>query len=97
MGHVFRNKKLAILIVAAIMIVLLLACMLLATLTQMTALNQRAEMLKAQIKQQCDKEVELKDLLEFMKTDEYVKRWAENNGRVSSEDIRWIADQVSGK
>ena len=69
----------------------------LATLTQMTALNQRAEMLKAQIKQQCDKEVELKDLLEFMKTDEYVKRWAENNGRVSSEDIRWIADQVSGK
>ncbi len=97
MGHVFRNKKLAILTVAAIMIVLLLACMLLATLTQMTALNQRAEMLKAQIKQLCDKEVELKDLLEFMKTDEYVKLWAENNGRMSSDDIRWIANQVSGK
>lgn len=97
MGHVFRNKKLAILTVAAIMIVLLLACMLLATLTQMTALNQRAEMLKAQIKQLFDKEVELKDLLEFMKTDEYVKLWAENNGRMSSDDIRWIANQVSGK
>ncbi len=97
MGHVFRNKKLAILTVAAIMIVLLLACMLLATLTQMTALNQRAEMLKARIKQLCVKEVELKDLLEFMKTDEYVKLWAENNGRMSEDDIRWIANQVSGK
>lgn len=97
MGHVFHNKKLAVLIVAAVMIILLLACMLLATLTQMTALNHRAEMLQAQIKQQCDKEVELNDLLEFMKTDEYVKRWAESNGRMSGDDILWIANQVSGK
>lgn len=95
MSYVFRNKKISILIVAAIALALILVCMLLTTLCQMSSLNQSAEKLKAQIKAESDKEVELNKLLEFMQTDEYVKRWAENNGRMSKDDILWIAEQLS--
>ena len=97
MNRMFRNKKISILLVAAALVLLILVCMLLITLTQLTALNQRAERLQAQIKEECAKEVEVKDLIEFMQTPEYVKRWAENNGRISKDDILWIAEQLSSK
>lgn len=94
MIRIFRSKKLSILIVAAAVLALLLICMLLITLSQITSLNQSAERLQAQIIEQSGKQVELNELLQFMQTDEYVKRWAENNGRMDKNDILWIADQI---
>lgn len=94
MNHIFRNKKISILIVAAIVLALVLVCMLLITLSQMSSLNQRAAYLQTRIKEQCDKQVELSELLQFMQTDEYVKRWAENNGRMDADDILWISDKL---
>lgn len=94
MPYVFRNKKISILIVAAIVLALLLICMLLITLSQMSSLNQSATRLQAQIAEQCDKKVEIEELLEFMKTPEYVKRWAENNGKMNKDDILWIVQEI---
>ena len=96
MMHLFRNKKISVLIVAATVLALLLVCILLITLSQMASLNQRAEKLQAQIAEQLNQQVELNALLEFMKTDEYVKLLAENNGRMASDDILWIANQING-
>ncbi len=95
MIRIFRSKKIAVLIVAAAVVALLLVCMLLITLSQMSSLNQSAVNLQNQIEKLNGQKIELNDLLEFMKTDEYVKRWAENNGRMSEDDIRWIADQLN--
>lgn len=94
MIRMFRSKKISVLIVAAIVLALLLICMLLAMLSQWTSLKQRAERLKVQIQEQAGKEVELNDLLDFMKSDEYVRRWAESNGRMSQDDIRWMAEHL---
>lgn len=94
MMRTFRNKPISILIVAAIVLLLVLVCMLLITLAQMSSLNQSAERLQAQIEAAEGKKVDLEELKQFMQTDEYVKRWAENNGRMSSEDILWIAEQL---
>ncbi len=95
MIRIFRSKKIAVLIVAAAVVALLLVCMLLITLSQMSSLNQSAVNLQNQIEKLNGQKIELNDLLEFMKTDEYVKRWAENNGRMSEDDILWIADQLN--
>ena len=95
MIRIFRSKKIAVLIVAAAVVALLLVCMLLITLSQMSSLNQSAVNLQNQIEKLNGQKIELNDLLELMKTDEYVKRWAENNGRMSEDDILWIADQLN--
>lgn len=95
MPYVFRNKKISILIIAAVVLVLILVCMLLIFLSQMSSFNRNAEKLQAQIAEATNQEVELNELLQFMQTDEYVKLWAENNGRMSRDDILWIAKQLS--
>lgn len=94
MMHVFRNKKISILIVAAIVVALLLVCILLITLSQMTSLNQRAEKLVALIAESREQGAATQELIERMKTDAYVIRWAESNGRISSEDILWISEHL---
>lgn len=96
MIRLFRSKKISILLVTAVVVVLLLVCMLLVTLSQMTSLNQSAVRLQAKIAEELDKQVELKDLIQFMQTEEYVKRWAENNGRMDKDDILWIVNQLNG-
>lgn len=95
MSYVFRNKKISILIVAAIVLALILVCMLLTTLCQMSSLKQSAENLKAQIAEVTQQEVELNDLIQFMQTEEYVRWWAENSERMSKDDILWIAEQAN--
>lgn len=94
MSHMFRNKKISILLVALTLIVLILLCMLLTTLTQWSSLNQRAEKLQSLIDESKRQGEATQELIDFMQTDEYVKRWAENNGRISKDDILWIAQQV---
>lgn len=96
MMHMFRNKKISVLIVAAIVLALLLICMLLITLSQKSSIEQSAKRLQAQIEEQCSQQVELNELLQFMQTEEYVKRWAESNGRMDKDDILWIANQING-
>lgn len=95
MIRTFRNKKLSVLIVAAIALLLVLVCMLLITLAQMSSLDQNAKWLQAEIEAKCQQKVDLEALKEYMQSDEYVKLWAENNDRMSQNDILWIiVDQL---
>lgn len=94
MSHMFRNKKISILLVALTLVVLILLCMLLITLTQMSSLKQRTEKLQSLIDESKKQGEATQELIEFMKTDEYVKRWAESNGRISKDDILWITNNV---
>ena len=80
--------------VAAALILLILVCILLISLTQMSSLNQRAEKLQSLIDESKRQGEATQELIEFMKTDEYVKRWAESNGRISQDDIVWILNNV---
>ncbi len=43
MERIFYNKKISIMFVAAMLVLLLLVCMLLTTLTQMASMNQRVK------------------------------------------------------
>ena len=94
MNHIFRKKINSILMVAAALILLILVCILLISLTQMSSLNQRAEKLQSLIDESKRQGEATQELIEFMKTDEYVKRWAESNGRISQDDIVWILNNV---
>ena len=94
MIRMFRNKKISILIVAAIVLALILVCILLITLSQLASLNQRAEHLANLIAESRKQGQATQELIDFMKTDEYVKRWAEENGRMSQDDILWITEHL---
>lgn len=97
MERIFYNKKAAIAFIAAIVVLVLLLCMLLATLTQMASLNQRVEKLNDLIVAAKNDETKKAELLEYMKTDNYVIEWAKQHGRISKDDISWIEDAQGGK
>lgn len=83
--------------VAAMLVLLLLVCMLLTTLTQMASMNQRVKDLDALIKRAKADETAKQELIEYMKTDEYVMKWAEQTGRIPKDDISWVKDNIEGK
>ena len=94
MERIFYKKTTSILFVTAILVVLILACMLLVFLTQLSALNAQAEALHEWI-QQAQEDVDAKNqLLEYMQSNEYVRKWAEANGRISDKDIQWLNDNL---
>ncbi|MCX4285982.1 MAG: hypothetical protein OSJ68_01600 [Clostridia bacterium] len=97
MERIFYNKKISIMFVAAMLVLLLLVCMLLTTLTQMASMNQRVKDLDALIKRAKADETAKQELIEYMKTDEYVMKWAEQTGRIPKDDISWVKDNIEGK
>ena len=94
MERLFYRKTTAAIFVAAILILVLLLCMLLVTLTQMSSLNARAEELNNLIQQAKADETKMQELLEYMKSNEYVKEWAEKHDRISEEDISWVEKKL---
>lgn len=95
MERIFYKKWTAIMFVAAILVLVLLVCMLLVTLTQMSSLNARAEELNQMIQQAKQNEDDLQKLLDYMNENEYVKEWAEQHDRVKQDDITWLEDRLS--
>lgn len=94
MDRIFYKKTTSILFVTAILVVVLLACILLVFLTQLSSLNAQAEELHDWI-QQAQTDVEVKNkLLEDRDSIEYVKKWAEKNGRISDQDVQWLEDNL---
>lgn len=94
MGVLFHKKSTAILTIAAILLVVLLVCALLITLSQMMSLNSRAQSLSVLVKNILENNADKQELLDFMKTDEYVVRWAELQGLVEKSQISYI---ISGE
>lgn len=95
MERVFYKKSTAILFIAAILVVVLLLCALLTTLVQMSALKERAEKLNALIAEARAQGEMTKELLEYLQTDDYVRKWAEANGRLNEKDIQWLEEQLA--
>lgn len=95
MERVFYKKSTAIMFIAAILVVVLLLCALLTTLVQMSALKERAEKLNALIAEARAQGEMTKELLEYLQTDDYVRKWAEANGRLNEKDIQWLEEQLA--
>ena len=60
------------------------------------------EILQEIIKESLKKEwllsnIKKQELIEYMKTDEYVMKWAEQTGRIPKDDISWVKDNIEGK
>ena len=94
MERIFYRKWTAAIFIAAILVVVLLLCMLLVTLTQMSSLNARAEELVNLIHEAQQDETKLQQLLEYMKSNDYVREWAEKNDRISEDDLSWVKKQL---
>lgn len=78
--------------VAAILVVVLLLCMLLVTLTQWSSLNARADALAKEIEKARQEGVVTKELWERMQQEDWIRQWAEDHDRISKEDIIWVND-----
>ena len=89
MERIFYRKTTSILFVTAILVLLMLVCMLLVLLTQMSSLNAKLEEYEDMIQKANDRLITQEELLEYMKSNEYVKKWAEQNGKILNTDIQW--------
>lgn len=95
MTKVFYKKSTAIAFIAAILVLILLVLILLVTLMQMTSLNQRAEQL-AELIADAKKQGEItQELADYLKTDDYVREWATENGRIPSDDVVWLENELA--
>lgn len=92
MGHIFCDKKLSILFVAGTLLLVILVCMLFTTLTQKAAMTERVAVLQSKIDKYKKQGADLTEFIEYLGTNEYVERWAENNGYINLEDINWIQE-----
>ena len=94
MDRIFYRKTTSILFVTAILVVLILVCILLAFLTQLSSLNAQAKALNEKIHQAQEDERNLEDLLADRENLEYVIKWAEEHGKISEDDIKWVKDNL---
>ena len=97
MERLFYKKWTSAIFVAAILILVLLLCMLLVTLTQMSSLKTRADALVELIERAKQGEEEAQRRLDEMGSDDYVIRWAVEHGRINEDDISWINSSESKK
>ena len=92
MEQIFYKKSTSILFVTAVVVVLILACILLAFLTQLSALHAKVEEMQEKIAEYNERKISNQELLDYMQSNEYVRKWAEANGRISQDDIKWVED-----
>ena len=95
MELIFHKKLTSILFVTAILVVLMLVCILLASLTQLSSLRAQADALNEKIQNAQNDQAALEELRDYMKSRDYVRKWAEENGWISAEDIQWLTENVT--
>lgn len=92
MGRIFYNKKLSILFVAATLVIVLLVCMLLVNLTQLSSVKERIAEFETKMEQVEQGKMEREEMLEYLQTDDFVRKWAEDHGRINQDDILWLQE-----
>ena len=97
MERIFYKKSTAILFVSAVLVVVILACMLLVTLTQMSAVKERIAKFEQLLEEAGQTIEERQEMLEYLQTDEYVRKWAEAHNKISQDDISWLESNSSSK
>ena len=95
MERIFYKKSTATLVIAAILILVVLICALLTTLVQMSAVKDRIANFERLLAEAGETIEERQAMLEYLQTDDYVRKWAEANGRINEEDIEWLASHAS--
>ena len=95
MERIFYKKSTAILFIAAILVVVLLLCALLTTLVQLSAVKERIARFEELLAEAGDTIEERQRMLEYLQTDDYVRKWAEANGRLNEKDIQWLEEQAA--
>lgn len=91
---IFYKKSTAIAFTVAILVLVLLVCMLLVSLTQMAHLGQEAKNLKELI-DKAQSDVQAKEQLLAQKNDiQGIIKWAEEHGYINQDDINWVRDNL---
>ena len=90
MGQLFYKKSTSILTVAAILLVLILLCTLLITLSQMVSLKSDIATLQRLVEESKSSNEAKEKLIKFLQTDDYVAKWAVENGLVKSSDLNFV-------
>ena len=80
--------------VAALLVILLLTCILLVFLTQMSSLKAQEDVLIERIQQARNDKEAYEKLLQDRDTIDYVRKWAEEHGKISDEDVQWLKDNL---
>lgn len=96
MGVLFHKKSTAILTIAAILLVVLLVCALLITLSQMMSLDARAHQLKVLLEDKEKSNADKQAFLDYVKTDDYVSSWALKMGYIQKDDYLYI-EKIKGE
>ena len=94
MENIFYNKKTSVLFVAATLLVVVLLCLLLVNLTQMSTFNQREKQINSLIEQAKQGVIDAKELEEYRQTNEYIIQWALENGRIHEDNLSWIEENT---
>ena len=94
MERIFYRKTTSIMFVAALLVILMLTCILLVMLTQMSSLKAQEDVLIERIQQARNDKEAYEKLLQDRDTIDYVRKWAEEHGKISDEDVQWLKDNL---
>ncbi len=94
MERLFYRKKIAILVIAAVMVLVFLFCMLLVTLTQLTSLNATKENLERMVASAQQDEQAKRELIEYRKTEKYVIDWAISMHYIPDSVVNYIHNEI---
>lgn len=93
--RIFYKKSTATIFIAAILILVLLLCALLITLVQMSAVKDRIAKFEQLLSDAEKGIIDRQQMREYLKSDDYVRKWAEENGRINDEDILWLQENAA--
>ena len=94
MEMIFHRKITSVLFVTAMLVLLVLVCMLLVSLTQLSSLNAKADVLNQKIQKAQEDQAYMEELLDYMKSNDYVRKWAEDHDRINQDDIKWLNENT---
>ena len=94
MESLFYKKRNAILTIAAIVVLVLLLCILLAYLTQLPSLTTTKDKLIQLYNAALNDEDAKQELLEYRKTDKYVIDWAISMNLIPDDVVNYIKNEI---
>ena len=94
MESLFYKKRNAILTIAAIVVLVLLLCILVAYLTQLPSLTNTKDKLIQLYNAALNDEDAKQELLEYRKTDKYVIDWAISMNLIPDDVVNYIKNEI---
>ncbi|MCM1043409.1 MAG: hypothetical protein NC350_04295 [Corallococcus sp.] len=89
MRKIFLNKKLTFLLLSLALVVVMLAAILITQLDQLASFKTEVARLEALIKVENGQIKQTTELLEYLKSNEYIREWAIEHGMLPSDAHTW--------